>query len=331
MAFHNKNSIYLIIIICLLILSTGCSASSTPQHTADPIKSPPPTPLALPSGSGGGIIVFASDRNRGHMDLYLINADGSELTQITHTNDDIIAPSWSPDGSYLAFLISKFNQLNIAILPLESVLADVSADHSIVLVEDPVESSPPAWSPDGSMLFYAAAPGENIDLYKIDLDGKNKVQITDTDFHEKHPALAPDGTKLVYSSDRSGSFDIYLIDDFDLRNPQIQSPIQITFGEGDELFPAWSPDGSRIVFTTTEKGSKDISYIDLESRTVHSIQDSSADEWKAAWSPDSTQLVFSYFNFDNSLNDIYIYSIESEASVPITEDQFDNWWPDWKP
>jgi len=331
MVFHKKNLIHLLIYIGLITLISSCSETSTQLPISTPIEFPSPTPLTLPSGNGGGIIAFASDRNSGRMDLYLINADGSELAQITHTKDDIISPSWSPDGSNLAFLVSRSGQLSLSILSLDSALANPLTDHSISLVEDPVEESPPSWSPDGSMIFYAAEEEGIVNLFKIDSDGMNKFQITDNEYNEKHPSLSPDGTKLVFSSDKSGSFDLYLIDGFNLSDIQLQIPIQLTSGEGDDLFPSWSPDSGQILFTTTQNGDKNISIIELESGSIQTIQDSTADEWMASWSPASNQIVFSCFNFDNALNDIYIYHFESKTLHAITNDNFDNWWPAWRP
>ena len=55
------------------------------------------------------MIAFAADRDGGRMDLYLINADGSKLTQLTHTSDDEISPFLSPDGIQIEYSYSKFN------------------------------------------------------------------------------------------------------------------------------------------------------------------------------------------------------------------------------
>ena len=78
----------------------------------------------MPSGNGGGVIVFSSDRNGGRMDLYLINADGSDLIQLTHTRGDELAPAWSADGSMLAYLVSKNNQLNLYVLDVNAGLSN---------------------------------------------------------------------------------------------------------------------------------------------------------------------------------------------------------------
>lgn len=331
MATSKNYPIPNLLLFILLAIVSACSQSPPRTSPAALIPSPTPTPLTLPIGTGGGVIAFASDRDGGRMDIYLINADGSELTQITHTRDDEIAPSWSPDGSKLAYLVSKHGQLQLAILNLESALTDPVAYHSKLLVEDPVDSSSPSWSLDGNTLYYSAYQNDELDLYKINIDGSSKIQITQTDYHEKHPTLSPDGTKLVYCSNQSGSFDLYLVNNFNSIDFVDQIPIQLTSVNGDELFPIWSPDGDRILYTSTENGNKDLAIVPLDGSNPSSVLDSLADEWNASWSADGTQLIYSYFNFNSTLNDLYIYEFENTSSYPLTSDNFDNWWPAWRP
>jgi len=323
--------VHSLLLFILLAILASCSPSPLQASPPEPISTPTPTPVTLPTGVGGGVIVFASDRDRGRMDIYLINADGSELTQLTHTRDDEIAPSWSPDGSKIAYLVSRHGQLKLAILNLEFALTDSGTDHPTFLVEDPLDSSSPSWSPDGNTVFYTANKNDNLDLYKINVDGSSKKQLTQTDHHEKHPTLSPDGTKLVYCSNQSGSFDLYLVENFAPQVFQNQLQIQLTSGDGDELFPVWSPDGTRILYTSTENGNKDLAIIHLDGSNPSTIANTPADEWNASWSPDGAQIVYSFFNFNNTLNDLYIYEFENNRSYPITSDNFDNWWPAWRP
>ena len=100
------------------------------------------------------------------------------------------------------------NLLYLHTVDLMAALADPETDHSILLIDEPVDSSPPSWSPDGEFIVYSSSQGENLDLYKIRLNGAEITRLTQTDYNEKHPALSPDGSKLVFSSDREGTFDL---------------------------------------------------------------------------------------------------------------------------
>ena len=330
MAPSIKRQLLNLILFAMFINLCGCSKSTPIPPTETPHPNQSPTPLTLPVGSGGGIIAFVTDRNRGRMNLYLINADGSELTQITFSRYDEIAPSWSPDGTNLAYLVSKHDQLDLVILDLGSALSDPLTDHSTLIVEDSVDASPPSWTSDGNMLIYAAYQGENLDLFAINSDGSDKKQLTQTNVSEKHPALSPDGTKLVFSSDLSGTFDLYLIENFNIPEFHSQPTVQLTFENGDELYPTWSPGGDRILYTSTENGNKDLRIIYTDGGNSVTVSSSTADEWKASWSPDGNKIVYSYFNFDNDLNDLHVLGLDTTSSVPITVDNFDNWWPAWK-
>ena len=331
MLLSSKIRILIPIYLIGLILLVSCSSNTTQTPPVAPLASQTPVPLPMPSGTGGGVISFVTDRNGGRMDLYIINADGSELTQITYSRGDGIAPSWSPDGSKLAYLESKNNRLNLYTLDLMVALADPETDHSVLLLADSVDSSPPSWSPDGSAIVFSASQGENLDLYKINLDGSELTPLTQTNYNEKHPAISPDGSKLVFSSNQAGTYDLFLVEILNLADFQIQDPIQITSGLKDELFPAWSPNSEQILYTTTENGNKDLVIISWDGSNTYQLTDSPADEWKGSWSPDGKQIIYSFFNFDIALNDLYIINLENNSSTPITADNFDNWWPSWQP
>jgi len=123
------------ILICLLgvtLLVTACgsplAATPTPVPVTDtpPASAPtaslvpptitlvPPTatdrPVATPlpplDVSGGGVIVFYSDRD-GSSEIYAMNADGSGLRRLTNDPAEDDSPAISPDGSRIVFLTSR--------------------------------------------------------------------------------------------------------------------------------------------------------------------------------------------------------------------------------
>ncbi len=75
------------------------TATHTPTPTATPSSTPVPSPTSLDIE---GEIAFVSDRDGGYQ-IYLMNADGTDVRQLTHGPGENAKPAWSPDGSQIAF------------------------------------------------------------------------------------------------------------------------------------------------------------------------------------------------------------------------------------
>ena len=117
------------------------TATHTPQPTA--------TPLPTLSGRGGGVLAFAREDSQ-QRDIYLANADGSQLTALT---DDLFWdnwPSWSPDGSQLVFTCRQ------RVAGLGGGICAINADGSNRRQLSNSNDWEPSWSPDGRYIVFAS-------------------------------------------------------------------------------------------------------------------------------------------------------------------------------
>jgi Tol biopolymer transport system component len=142
-------------------------------------------------------------------DIWLINADGTGLTQVT-TTDSIFEtyPTWSPDGSMIAF----------------SRGGDIWKRHlgtgvETKLTTNPFHDSWPTWSPDGSKIAFAATDrdddgsGNNFyELFTMNPDGTGLTRITNDEFFDQQPAWSPDGSTLVYTTFGFGTPDLFTVE-----------------------------------------------------------------------------------------------------------------------
>ena len=116
-------------------------------------------------------LVFVSDAVFGQYDICLINTNGTAVTQLTTSLADDWWPSWSPDGSMLAFHSAYANPG-----PLTPAIYVVHADGT-GLRQIKQRGVSPAWSPDGSRLAFigtdlSAGPWTG-DLVTMAPDGSN--------------------------------------------------------------------------------------------------------------------------------------------------------------
>jgi TolB protein len=145
-------------------------------------------------------------------DLYIMNADGSGVTELISGPSSDLNPTWSPDGTMIAF--SRGYPSDIYVINA----ADGSGETRLTNTDDISEENP-TWSPDGTMIAFSAMDvSENTffqDIYIINAaDGSGLTQlISDVYNINPSPTWSPDGTKMAFrASDPSGGYtDIYVI------------------------------------------------------------------------------------------------------------------------
>jgi tol-pal system beta propeller repeat protein TolB len=245
-----------------------------------------------------GQIVF-SDSN-GEV-LVVMNPDGTDVRSL---GTDGLAPSWSPDGTQVAFERGTSGGEGGCELTFCSQIWVIGIDeiHARRLTPVSARSMAPDWSSDGERIAFSQydSDTEQTDIYVMNVDGSNVRRLTNAPGENGDPAWSPDGKRIAFSSDRDGlerilGGEIYVMD-ADGSNEQ-----RLTHTTPQELLPAWSPDGHEIAF---ERASYRGNYEDVFRQIVVVREDGSeerilsprtAHDADPAWSPDGTQIAFTRF------------------------------------
>src|SRR3990172_7683998 len=140
------------------------------------------TPAAGPDGEK---IAFASNRS-GYWDLYLLDLAAGDVTQLTDTPEYEGAPTWSPDGVFMAFEAYVDDNIEIVVGP-----ADNPLDDSVQLTNSPASDHSPAWAPGGRQIAFISTRSGNSEVILADLDrtDNNRFQnLSNTELaSESHP------------------------------------------------------------------------------------------------------------------------------------------------
>ncbi len=258
---------------------------STPPTT--PPSRPPATPaLGLSRETIGFGILFQNDGD-GDDEIYHLDPADGDIDRLTRNAVDDRLPSWSPDGSTIAFTRGG-----------DIWLMDRDGSDQRQLTSNPADDRGPSWSPDGSQIVFSSNVDEddpaNHDLFTEVSDGSDpRVRLTGDPGHDdRMPAWGPDGGSIVFTSDSDGDRELYLIAVDSVAQLQ-PVPQQLTFDDGTDRNPSWSPDGRTIIFARQPSGAtRDIWTLRLDDLVETQITTDTADEGNPVFAPDGTWIAF---------------------------------------
>ena len=197
--------------------------------------------------------------------LQVADADGYNPQTVVSSNEPIISPAWSPDGTKLAYVSFEKKKPIIFVQSLTSGSREVLANYK-------GNNSAPAWSPDGSKLAIVLTYGANSQIYTISSNGGNLKQITKSSAIDTEPVFSPDGSMIYFSSDRGGRPQIYKVP------ADGGSPSRVTFEGAYNVSPHFSPDGKALAYIRNDGGKFRVALHDLASGQVQLLSEGSQDE-----------------------------------------------------
>ncbi len=137
----------------------------------------------------GSRIAFISDRD-GNVELYVMNADGTDLRRLTSTPGVEGSPSWTADGRQIVYASNATGNFQIWVI-------DADGSDPRQLTQEPASNFQPAVSPDGRTIAFTSDRDGNYDIYLMSIDGSNQRNFTRSQVHETTPVWFPDG-RLAY-------------------------------------------------------------------------------------------------------------------------------------
>jgi Tol biopolymer transport system component len=141
------------------------------------------------------------------LEIFTMNADGTDQVRLTNNNFQDSLPSWSPDGTKIAFTSNRDGG------DFEIYVMNADGSNPTRLTNSAGEDAHPMWSPDGTKITFHSRRTGNLDIFTMNADGTGVTQVTATPTFEFFPVWSPDGTKITYTGDtlEPGNFDVYVM------------------------------------------------------------------------------------------------------------------------
>ena len=253
-----------------------------------------------PTWSASGDVVYAGRRrDAGDLDLHVVRPDGTGARALTANDVRETDPVWSRDGRRIAYIRAREPRGS------DVYVMDADGTDQQRVIAD---GSAPTWSPDGDRLAFERAG----DIWTVEVDGSDAVQLTSGPDTDSQPDWSAAGTEIAFSRDPDrGTSELYAIHvaTGGLRRITTESSRNVGCHGNSARAPAWSPDDRFIAYEVERGGSPtcgpsrghDVSIYVIETDgagrrflTNGGYSDPIADDGALTptWSPDGTKLAF---------------------------------------
>jgi TolB protein len=255
--------------------------------------------LAWSSGAGAGSevrngkIAFVSAG-----DIWVVNADGTGLSNITDSVARDTYPAWSPEGTRIVFSSNRSGGRELWIMDsYGNGLRRLTRNRPT----GPLDSCPNI-SPDGRRVAFARRLRGNQELYVMNLDGTGLRRLTHFNGIDFDPSWSPDGTEIAFWRQlRRGGRTVHQLFVVTADGSVLR---RLTWGPSSDA-PDWSPDGKRIAFTRKGKSRGDLWTMRPDGTSLQRFTTGPANDSEPAWAPDGSALVFTSDRLDDTPN-LYI-------------------------
>src|SRR6478752_460261 len=197
--------------------------------------------------------------------LLVADADGADPQTIVTSQEPLLSPRWSPDGSRLAYVSFENKKPVVYVQSLNTGERRAVANFR-------GSNSAPAWSPDGTRLAVTLTKDGTSQIYLMNADGGNATRLISSAAIDTEAYFTPDGKSLLFTSDRGGSPQIYRAS---LGGGSVE---RLTFEGSYNVTPRPLPDGSGFVYVRRDGNRFQLAYMDYATRQTQILTAGPGDE-----------------------------------------------------
>lgn len=269
--------------------------------------------LGVPGAFATRIAYVTKSGHEYHLEV--ADSDGEGVQIALRSNEPIISPSWSPDGTKVAYV--SFEKKKPVVY-----VQDLVTRKRTVVANFKGSNSAPAWSPDGSRLAVALSRSGSTQIYLVNADGSNLRRLSNSNGIDTEPQFSGDGQSIYFTSDRSGGPQIYKM------STSGGDARRVTFSGAYNISPRISPDGKYLAYISQRQGKFQLYLLDLSNNQEMRLSDTARDE-SPSFSPNSKYIL--YATSDGGRGNLAVVSVDGTVRQRLSMQAGDIQEPTWGP
>lgn len=263
------------------------------------------------------LVVGETDINRGTLskEIFLVDADGENRTQVTTHRSLTATPAWGARGTEIYF--TTYRDYNPDLMGLI-----LTSDYSWFVSRRAGFNLSPDWSEKNQSIALTLSRDGNSEVYTMGRDGKNPKRLSFNRGIDSSPCWSPDGRQIAFTSDRTGTPQIHLMDGSGLNVRRLTTSGQYNDGA------SWRPQGDLIAFTCQFGGVFQICTVSPAGGEVRQLTRDPYNSEDPVWSPNG--YVIAYTSERAGKKQVHTMFVDGRPLAQLTKGKA-HYSADWSP